>query len=243
VIPDQYVKATEGGRMSVVFETYPVGAETFRAWILWLSQDPIPVIKLKSSDVQLIGAAPTRDNAVIVSFTNSQYGSGTHLSLDKTSTDAPVGGTLNGVQLEYGTFNGLEINARLRYLTSGSFVVGSVLSSGLGGGFSTPDHIGLNDLGGEFDIGYDFEFERVAKFPEDFHLGAGLTLGAGGGMYQITGEDNPEGDVWFPIRLNVTGRYSMVVAQLTLAEEAHLAALMNGGGWPLVIEAGLGVAF
>ncbi len=42
-VPQSYVEATDGGRMSVVFEQYAVGQQQFPAWILWMSREPIPV--------------------------------------------------------------------------------------------------------------------------------------------------------------------------------------------------------
>jgi hypothetical protein len=41
-VPQSYVDATEGGRMSVVFEQYGLNNQDYPAWILWLSREPIP---------------------------------------------------------------------------------------------------------------------------------------------------------------------------------------------------------
>jgi hypothetical protein len=43
-IPQSYVAATEGGRVSVVFEPYNLlNGRSAAAWILWLSRAPFPV--------------------------------------------------------------------------------------------------------------------------------------------------------------------------------------------------------
>ncbi len=41
-VPEAYVQATEGGRVSVVFEHYPWETGTRPAWVLWLSREPMP---------------------------------------------------------------------------------------------------------------------------------------------------------------------------------------------------------
>jgi hypothetical protein len=47
-VPNSFVEATEGGRVSVVFEAYPASGffgwmkSKRHAWILWLSREPIP---------------------------------------------------------------------------------------------------------------------------------------------------------------------------------------------------------
>jgi hypothetical protein len=43
-VPKQYVDATDSGRISVVYEEYPLNAEGEKmpAWILWLSRTPFP---------------------------------------------------------------------------------------------------------------------------------------------------------------------------------------------------------
>lgn len=42
VVPEQYVRETEGARVSVVFEQYSIGKLTLPAWVLWISREPFP---------------------------------------------------------------------------------------------------------------------------------------------------------------------------------------------------------
>ena len=41
-VPEEYVRATDGGRVSVVFERYDHAGVTHPAWVLWMSREPMP---------------------------------------------------------------------------------------------------------------------------------------------------------------------------------------------------------